>query len=187
MEQIDKYLSKIWNETNTSTHMIEENFWDLCRVLEREGFLVSDDAAVSAISIGPFRIASTIDINRKDYLKYFLEVIMPAIFSKINDLPFDQVYSLYLLPALGLFIDLADNCYWIKDLLQWDVLMYIRKDNQHGIYPTINDIKKAKEFVGFEEWQIEDAIKQLNNQENILGDRNKLIVIDFEGKIGCLV
>ena len=187
MEQVERYISKMWNEINTSTYMVEENFWDMCRILEKEGFLVADDAAVSTISIGPFRIASTIDIKRRDIFIYFLKVIVPIIFSKANGLPFDQVYSLYILPAVELLINLADNCCWIKDLLQWDVLMYVKKDNQRGIYPTVNDIKKSKEFIGFEEWQIEEAIKQLKSVGNVLGDHHELIGMDFEGRIECLV
>lgn len=187
MQEVDEYLSKMWNETNTSTQIIEENFWDMCRILEKDGFVVSDDAAVSTISIGPFKIASTLDIKRKDLLIYFLETIVPAIFSKVSGLPFDQVYSLYLLPASNLLINLADNCYWIKDLLQWEILMYIKEENQHGVYPTVNDIKKSKEFTGFEERQMEDAVKKLKNFENVLGDKHKLIITDFEGRIECLV
>lgn len=187
MQDVDGYLSKIWNETNISTQIIEENFWDMCRMLEKEGFVVSDDAAVSTISIGPFKIASTIDIKKKDLLIYFLETIVPTIFSKVSGLPFDQVYSLYLLPASNLLINLADNCYWIKDLLQWEILMYIKKENQHGIYQTVNEIKKSDEFTGFDDWQIEDAVRQLKNCESVLGDNHKLIVMDLEGRIECLV
>lgn len=139
MNYIDSYLSKVWNETNISEKVLEENFWDVCRVFEGAGFLISDDAAVSAISVGPFKIASTMEIQKKDLLMYFLETMVPAIFSKANGLPFEQVYSLYLLPAANLFISLTNSCYCIKDSLQWDMLMYIREKNRHGIYPTLNE------------------------------------------------
>ena len=65
--------------------------------------------------------------------------------------------------------------------------MYIKKENQHGVYPTVNDIKKSKEFTGFEEWQMKDAVKTLKNFENVLGDNHKLIITDFEGRIECMV
>ena len=187
MENIDSYLIEVWNKTNVSEQIVEENVWDFCRMLEKDDFLVGDDAAISAISIGPFKIASMVDIKRKDMFVYFLETIMPAIFSKVSGLTFDEAYSLYLLPAASLLINLADQCYWIKDLLQWEILMFIRKQNKNNIYPTINDIKKSDAFRGFEDWQIDDAIKELKDYENMLGDKNSLLQIDFEGRMECLV
>lgn len=187
VKDVDGYLTKIWNEMNMSVQVVEENFWDICRILEKEGFLVSDDAAISTISVGPFKIASTVDIKKKDLLIYFLETIVPIIFSKINSLSFDQVYSLCLLPAFNILINLANNCYWIKDILQWEILMYIKRENLHGIYPTVNDIKRLDEFAGFGEREIDDAVRQLKNIENVLGDSHKLIIMDYEGRIECLV
>lgn len=187
MEYIDSYLSVAWNNSNRSEKIVEENFWDFCRELEKGGFLVGDDASISAISIGPFKIVSMIEVKRKDLLLFFLETIIPAIFSKTNDLPFDQVYSLYLLPAVNLFIKLADECYWVKDLLQWEILMFIREENKINIYPTTNEIKKNDTFHGIEEWQMDDAIQELKEFKNLLGDKQSLILEDFEGRIESLV
>ncbi len=187
MNYIDSYLSEVWNKTNISEKRLEENFWDVCRVLEGAGFLISDDAAVSAVSVGPFKIASTLDVQRKDLLVFFLETIVPAIFSKASGVPFEQVYSLYLLPAANLFISLTSGCYWIKDMLQWDVLMYIREKNRRGIYPTLDEIKKADEFTGLEEWQMEEAVRNLGDFENLLGDRHELITMDSDGRFQCMV
>lgn len=187
MENIDSYLSAIWNNTNKSEHIIEENLWDLCRILEDGGFLVGDDAAISAISIGPFKIASTVEIEKKDMLIFFLETIIPAIFSKVNGLSFDQVYSLYLLPAAKILISLADQSYWIRDLLQWEILLFIKKENENHVYPTCNDIKKSDTFREFEDWQVYDAIKNLEDVGNMLGNKHSLISKDFDGRMQCLV
>lgn len=187
MENIDSYIASVWNKANGFEQIVEENIWDICRVLEKEGFLVGDDAPISAISIGPFKIASTIDIKKKDMLTYFLETIIPAIFSKVSGLPFDQVYSLYLLPATNLLINLGNQCYWVKDLLQWEILMFIRKENKNNTYPTSNEIKNSDDFRGVESWQIDNAIKELKSFENMLGDRHSLISVDFDGRMECLV
>lgn len=187
MENIDSYIVEVWNKTNILEQIVEENVWDFCRMLEKDGFLVGDNAAISAISIGPFKIASMVDIKRKDMFVYLLETIMPAIFSEIRGLTFDEAYALYLLPATSLLINLADQCYWIKDLLQWEILIFIRKQNKNNIYPTIKDIKKSSVFRGFEDWQIDDAIKKLKDYGNMLGDKNSLLQIDFEGRMECLV
>lgn len=187
MEFVDCYFSKVWNGFNQSGQMAEEHFWDICRVLEDGGFLASDDAAISAISIGPFKIVSTMDIQKKDLLVYFLEIIVPVIFSNVSGLPFEQVYSLYLLPAANLLIGLANNCYAVKDLLQWEILMYIREKNRHDVYPTFHDIKNAVEFQGVEEWQMEEAIKKLGDFKNSLGDKHELIVRDYDGRFKCVI
>lgn len=187
MENIDSYLSAVWNRKNVSEQIVEENFWDFCRILEVNGFLVGDDASISAISIGPFKIASMIDIKRKDMFTYFLETIIPAAFSKVSGLPFNEVYSLYLLPATNLLIDLANQCYFIKDLLLWEILLFIREQNKKNIYPTINEIKKSDAFRGFEDWQIDNAVDELKNYGNLLGDKHSLLEVDFQGRTKCLV
>lgn len=187
MENIDSYISNVWNKTNKFEKIVEENIWDICRILEQRGLLVGDDAPISAISIGPFKVASTLDIKKKDMLAFFLEIIIPAIFSKASGLPFDQVYSLYLLPAANIFIELADHCCWVKDLLQWEILMFIKKENKNNNYPTCNQIKNSDDFRGIEFWQIDNAINELKFYENVLGDRCSLISVDFDGRMECLV
>lgn len=187
MNKVDSYLCSEWNKVNSSEQILEENFWDLCRRLEEGGFLIGDDSAISAVSIGPFNLASTIEIEKKDKILYFLETIVPAIFSKVKGLPFDQVYSLYLLPAAGILIGLAAQSYWIKDILQWEILMFIKSENNRNIYPTNNEVKKSDDFRGFEEEQIDQAIEALKEVKSVLGDRHALIRMDFDGRMECLV
>ena len=68
MKYVDLYLCSKWNEINISEKKVEENFWDFCRILEKEGYLSGDDASVTTISIGPFRIVSQMEIERKNLL-----------------------------------------------------------------------------------------------------------------------
>lgn len=187
MEYVDSYLSVTWNKTNVSEQIIEENLWDFCRLFEEKGLLVGDDASISAISIGPFRIASTVELKKKDMLVNFLEITVPAIFSKVNALTFEQAYSLYLLPIALLFINLSEQCCFIKDTLQWEVLMFIKRQNQNNIYPTVGEICKSADFKGVEIWQISDCIEELGCFKNIFGDKNCLVQVDMEGRIKCLV
>ena len=186
MKYVDLYLCSKWNEINISEKKVEENFWDFCRILEKEGYLSGDDASVTTISIGPFRIVSQMEIERKNLLSFFLEIVVPALLTKAKGMQFDQVYALYLLPAANLFLSLASHCYWIKDLLQWEILMYIEKKNNSEEYPTIEEIKNSPEFSGVETWQIDQAIEELKNLTSILGDKNSLIKVDHDGRLESL-
>lgn len=187
MENIDEYLSKTWNSINKYGGVMDENFWDICRRLESKGFLDSDDAAISAISIGPFKIASDIDIKKKEFLAFFLEIIIPTTFSKMSGMSFEQVYTLYLLPVINIFISLSDRCFCINDLLQWEILLYLKEKNSINIYPTVDEIKKSAQFKNFEGWQIEKSINELKNYESLLGDKHNLITLDYDGRIESLV
>lgn len=111
---------------------------------------------------------------------------MPATLTKAKGLQFDQVYALYLLPAVNLFISLASHCYWIKDLLQWEILMYIGRKNENQEYPTIEEIKKSPEFFGVESWQIDKAMEELKSFKSILGDKTSLVEVDHNGRIESL-
>lgn len=186
MEYVDSYLCSVWNEINVSEKKVEENFWDLCRIMEKEGYLIGDDASVTTISIGPFKIVSKVEIERKSLLSFFLEIVVPATLTKAKGLQFDQVYALYLLPAVNLFISLASHCYWIKDLLQWEILMYIGRKNENQEYPTIEEIKKSPEFFGVESWQIDKAMEELKSFKSILGDKTSLVEVDHNGRIESL-
>lgn len=146
MEYIDTYICEIWNGKNGSERIIEENVWDACRILEEHGFLNGDDASISAISVGPFKIASSLEVKRRDFLGFFVEAVLPAIISKANEMTFDQTYALYFLPAIKLFISLADQCFWIKDLLQWNLLLFVKDKNEQGIYPDVSEVKGSREF-----------------------------------------
>lgn len=187
MNNVDTYICEIWNQNSLSQKLVEENFWDICRLLQREKFVNSDDTAIAAYSIGPFRMASDMEVNKKDLLHFFLEIIIPNIFSRANNLGFDQVYSLYLLPAVLLLISFADHHYWIKDSLQWELILYIQNRNKIDIYPTIREIKEAREFRDIEEKEIRIALKELSQFNSILGDIHELIEIDLEGHIKCLI
>ena len=187
MNKIDAYLCLEWNKANPSKQISEENFWDLCRKLEDEGFLTGDDSAISTVSIGPFNLASTIGFEKKDKILYFLETIVPAIFSKVNGLSFAQAYSLYLLPAVSILIKLADQSYWIEDILQWEILMFIKSKNDCNVYPTNSEIKISDDFRGVEERQIDQAIETLKGVKNVLGDKHALIRMDFDGIMESLI
>lgn len=189
MEYIDSYLCSVWNKEHVSEKVVEENFWDFCRELEKEGYLIGDDASVTAISIGPFKMVSKIEVNRKDLLMFFLTTVVPAIYTEVDlkNLQFVQMYKLYLLPALRIFIKLADSCYWIKDLLQWKILMYVDERNKNGEYPTITEIKESSEFSGVEEYDIKNAVEELKKYKSLLGDKGALIVIDNDGRMKSFI
>lgn len=82
MNKIDAYLCLEWNKANPSKQISEENFWDLCRKLEDEGFLTGDDSAISTVSIGPFNLASTIGFEKKDKILYFWRQLYRQYFQK---------------------------------------------------------------------------------------------------------
>lgn len=181
---IDQYLSNYWNK-NSIDFIYPENFWDYCRQLEDKGLLDSNNTAISAVSIGPFKIASNLEVSNKEFLTFFIETVVPAVFANCNNMQFTEAYSLFLLPALHIFLNLFSNSCFIKDQLQWEILLYIKQKNSENISPNISDIEN--EFSQIESERIKQAILKLSKLNNLLGDEYSIILKDDLGGYNSLV
>lgn len=187
-QSFDLKLSEKWNNVHNYSKTAPEQFWDVCRILStnKNKYLISDQGAVSAISIGPFNIATSIDITQKDFLVFFAESIFPALITEIKELSFEEAYPLYLVPAFKILTYILEHSFFIQDPLQWEILIYIKTSNEIERFPTIPEI--INEFIKLNDSKtINDAIHSLLNIENNFGTKSAVIFIDTNNGIHSLV
>lgn len=172
--ELDTYIIDAWNEIHSQSTVTEEAVWNMCRELEEHGLATGDECAVSTRSIGPFKIATKLDVDKKSILKFWVESVIPSLICANAGLSFDQFYTLYLLPASRLLIKFVCNTVIIKDDVAWKVLIYIKNENNQNRYPTLkvilsNDFKCSDQIV-------RQAIERLISEEHsIAGTKCSLI------------
>lgn len=181
---IDKYLSECWN-SNSNEKIFPEDFWDYCRILEKNGILKPNETAISAISIGPFKMVSNLDVSNKEFFSFFIETIIPIQIANNNNLSFNEVYSLFLIPVLHIFLNLLSGSHFITDELQWEIILYIKQKNSEKHFPNFEDIKNNFSSVNPE--KIEEALLGLSDLKNLLGDEKSIVLKDDFGGYKSLV
>ncbi len=88
-----------------------------------------------------------------------------------------------MIPAAKFVVAFLDNNYFIKDSLQWDILLYIKEENACNKYPLFTDLEKDEKFVGYEREQFKEALEGLEKHLNLNKDKCSLIEINQEGRI----
>lgn len=172
VKNIDYYLCTYWNN-NSDYKILPEHFWDFCRMLEKNGLVTPNETAISTVSIGPFNIASDLTISNNEFLSYFIESIIPIFITNYSNLPFNEVYSLFFIPLSHIFLNLLSKSCYIKDSLQWEILLYIKQQNDNNIYPNIENIHN--EFSHVEIHKIKNALLSLCKSKNMIGDEQEII------------
>lgn len=178
----DTLLKTKWNSCRTDQLICEEQTWDLCRLLESNGYLQGNRMSIGANSIGPFRIAYG-DIKKMDILQFFIEELIPALISINSNLTFENVYSFYLIPAAMLCVKTINNTFLIRDPLEWELLLYIKEQNEKKMYPTIKEIIETKQFSNIDRSKLYNAYKCLLGRKSMLDPDKKLVSQDHNGKI----
>ena len=183
---IDTYLANEWNKI--SHHKIsKQHTWELCRYLEKLGLLSSNMSDASQYSIGPFKIASTLNREDFNFVDFFLSTIIPAIIATTSDITFEKAYKLMLLPAIILFKKLLAGSFLIDNYIEWDILSYIIFNNKQEVYPNISDIINDKRFADVSEEKIGIAVEALLNKNPIAGKHKPLIIRMENGGFKSLV
>lgn len=141
-EDIDVYLSRIWNESHLSNGRSQpEQMWDLCRVLSREGILTPNKEDIALAEIGPFKLAVA---PPKDVLvKTFFQEAVPTIIRVFcGNIDLGQALQDFLIPAFQGLAAVVRSAVRISEPTTWIVLAYIKSENRRGRFPAIDDINK---------------------------------------------
>ncbi len=184
---IDCRLADIWNTANDYEKIMPEHMWELCRELSELDVLQHDTGAVSAFKIGPFKIVTDLTPTREDTLGFFVESFFPMLITHFaSSITFQDAYPLYIVPAFKILIHMLSNCYCIKEDAVWIALIYIKTENETGIYPTENNLTRY-----FVENNINANAKEIISKccttKNFAGDKKQIIEIDNNGGIHSLV
>lgn len=180
----DTILCNAWNKA-TVDMLQQENFWEICRILEDKGYLLKNQTAVTTFAIGPFRIATNISIEKKDLLMFFAEVIIPVLLQDSQITSGADKWQFVLLPLVHICVNLLDKTFLIKDIDVWKILLYIKNRNHVGRSPSLCEIKTL--FPEEEGKQVEKMMKELLSYPNFLGASDALIEIVSDGGYKSLV
>jgi hypothetical protein len=169
----DQFLCESWNKVVLNSKSSQEQFWDICRMFEEKGYLIKNLTAVSTFSIGPFRIAANISLEKKDMLLFFAEVVIPILITESALASFEDKWLFVLLPLTHICINMLDKMCFVKDISAWKVLLYIKSRNNVNHFPTINDIKSSLHKK--ERGMVNDIIDNLFSHKSIITSSNALI------------
>jgi len=136
-------LAAAWNRVRAADGQAEPvDIWPCCQILAAAGLLQGQERDLSAIELGPFRIAVT---GRANATRDFVEVLFPAAVAALpTGQPLMGAVSGALSAACLTFIKLLERTVVFgrsdADRQRWVVLMHIKNCNSHGELPTICEV-----------------------------------------------
>ncbi|HEX4702599.1 MAG TPA: hypothetical protein VH352_10770 [Pseudonocardiaceae bacterium] len=126
-----------WNSINND-RAVSADFWPCCRVLADARLLAPQEARLSAIAIGPFRLA--VPIENKPVLD-FVEVLFPSVIagaaaghaapSAVAGVLSAACLTFVKLYRRGTVFGRGET-----DRLRWDVLIMVRNHNAAAVRPS---------------------------------------------------
>lgn len=136
-EDVAAVFATAWNARHTDQAQ-PADFWPCCRIMAEAGLLVPDETNLTAVSIGPFRLAVPKD-NRP--VVDFVEVLFPSVAaSAAMGQPVTGAVSGVLTAACTTFVKLYRQGTVFgrsaRDRLRWNVLMAVRDDNARAVDPS---------------------------------------------------
>lgn len=143
-EDIAAAFAVAWNSVDND-HAVAADFWPCCRVLADAGLLAAQETSLTAVSIGPFRLALP---NANRPVLDFVEVLFPAVIaSAATNHALPGAVSGVLSSACVTFVKLyREGTVFGRgetDRLRWDVLIAVRNDNAGAVRPSRQTIIAA--------------------------------------------
>jgi hypothetical protein len=126
-----------WNRIH-GDHLVAAEFWPCCRVLAEADLLAPQETQLTALSIGPFRLAVSKD---NQPVIDFIEVLFPAVVvSSVTGQGVTGAVSGVLTAACTVFVKLYRQGTVFgrgdDDRLRWEVLMAVRAANDQNVRPS---------------------------------------------------
>jgi hypothetical protein len=182
-DDIDSEIARTWNALGRD-ECSPEATWELCRVLEQSCLLVTSRRAVSTVSVGPFRVATSPDKAR--LTRAFIEGGLPAVVRTLCEgLTFAEAAIEVLLNAFMVCAALAETSAIIDDDVAWCVLVYIKGRNREGEFPSYDDLLSLVKTMSTEtsespEGALERTLDYLKAAPTVAG-REPVRLIDHVG------
>jgi hypothetical protein len=152
---IAEAMAQSWNAMYGVSSMAEPiDMWPCCNILAQSGVIVGQQEDLSAISMGPFKVA--IPRNR-GIVRDFVEVLFPATVAALPaSQPLTAAVSGSLSAACLVFVKLLDRGVIFgrspADTERWNILMFVTNCNSSNFYPTICEV--INEVALITHWEI---------------------------------
>ncbi len=135
-------LAASWNQARGTDVATPVDMWPCCQILAESGFLVGQQEDLSAISLGPFKIATA---RNEAAVKDFVEALFPAAVASLpSSTPVASAVTGGLTAVCLMFVKLMDRGVVFtrspEDKLRWAVLMNIAGRNRENARPTLHDL-----------------------------------------------
>ena len=174
-------FAETWNSVNADK-AIAADFWPCCRVLAGAQLLAAQETKLTAVSIGPFRLA----VPKEDSpVVDFVEVLFPStVASAATGQVVQGAVAGVLTAACTVFVKLYRKGTVFgrgeDDRLRWDVLMTVRNDNARTIRPSRQAVVET--LARYPDTRVHDAMDWLlgvDTSEN--GPRSPLLTQHDDG------
>jgi len=171
-QNIDGYLSLLLGAQFPLRGIRPEHTWDICRVLGDGELVNGSDRHVGTLEVGPFRLAVT--GRRSETVRVFLFSVVPGLVrSLVSELSLLEAVVESLIVGAELCVDLSQRLIVIEDTAVWMALIYIKRQNQIGRFPTRDELVL----------QLGPHLGLPDNVEGVI-DRIIAMLLDFPGRSG---
>jgi hypothetical protein len=165
-------MAASWNQRHGIATATPVDLWPCCQILAESGFVVGQQEDLSAISLGPFKIAAA---RNEAAVKDFVEALFPAAVASLpSSTPLASAVTGGLTAVCLIFVKLMDRGVIFtrspQDRLRWAVLMEIA-DRSHEDPPlslhslTKNAVQTAED--GTSAADVREAVDWLLDRELI--------------------
>lgn len=137
-------MAASWNQAHGIVAATAVDMWPCCQVLVESSLVVGQQEDLSAISLGPFKIAAA---RNEAAVRDFVEALFPAAVASLpSSTPVASAVTGGLTAACLIFVKLIDRGVIFtrspEDRLRWAVLMEIVARNHEGLRLTPHGLTK---------------------------------------------
>lgn len=168
-----------------------DDFWACCQVLADGGLLIGQQQDLAAISLGPFKLATS---KFATPAREFVEVLIPGV---IGSLPAGATAAGaaagVLTAAATCLIKLLNEGVVFRstpdDVLRWTVLVFIKNCNDNGVEPTRAEVlayfRSSGSPAGWVDEEIDTAVTWLLDGDfrAVLGSAPSPLVREVGGRL----
>lgn len=139
-------MAAAWNQAHGAATAAPLDMWPCCQVLARSGLVTGQQEDLSAISLGPFKVAAA---RNEAPVRDFVEALFPAAVAALpSSTPLASATAGMLTAACLLFVKLLDRGVIFtrrqEDRLRWAVLMAIADSTSEDAHLTTHYLASNK-------------------------------------------
>lgn len=176
---VDVCLSDLWNETMAGHERCRpEAMWEACRVLVSNGWATANEESVAMLEIGPFKLAA--DPAIEDFASAIMTAVIPSALRMFaSGMSPAAAAGAILVPLFALAKAVGEAAVRVPDAFCWNILLWIRKENERGYQPTIEDVTRelASRDGTITRLDVENAVRELEDASSVIGDKHVALVL----------
>jgi hypothetical protein len=129
------------------------------------------------LEIGPFKLAGNPEVEA--FVSVIITAVIPsALKTFASGMSPAAAASSILVPLFALAKAMGEAAVKVPDALCWNVLLWVRKENERGYQPTIEDVTRelASRDGTITQLDVENAVRELEDASSIIGDKHIVLI-----------